>query len=442
MRVPTRQNSLIEVEDLSSFVKRIGSKKLYHRDPDVDPPTTAFQRFCYTLYQIRNWFLEANTFLAFKAAVGTILLALPVYLPQSAAWYMAQHGQWAMIILVMWMFPMAGMFFYTVIMRVLGTCAGGVLAIVVWEIAQGNPYGLAVVTFVVSTLFYYCLLYKAPLRVLAMMTLITMIMVICYEYQFVHDATGDDPVWTLSGKRMLLVVIGVGAAAILSMIPYPVNGRVELRKRLAETLRDIGRMYSLLTSQFIVPAHINKLSSEQIKSVRHLALDLQRQVADERTFLKLAIFEPPLRGTFPSKTYAEIVNSVENMVDLAYDMAFALKDIDPVWREQVALSGTKARQDYYASVLTTIKLVSSTMAAKMSLPPYMVSPQESLDRYTQALYEKFHITGDHVSNPAYPSYCAYLISSTAFVDELTHVLASVEDLVGIEDPVEWLKIHL
>ena len=62
-------------------------------------------------------------------------------------------------------------------MRVLGTVCGGVVAIIVWEIAQGNPYGLAVVSTIVAIIFYYCLLYKAPLRMLAIMSLITMVMV-------------------------------------------------------------------------------------------------------------------------------------------------------------------------------------------------------------------------------------------------------------------------
>ena len=122
---------------------------------------------------------------------------------------------------------------------------------------------------------------------------------------------------------MLLVIIGVVAAAILSMIPAPVNGRVELRKRLAQTFCDIGRLYSLLCSQFLIPnipGVDDKPSDSQIKSIRRLAFDLQRQIADERTFLKLAVFEPPLRGRFPSKTYGTIVEHVNNMVNLIYDM--------------------------------------------------------------------------------------------------------------------------
>lgn len=88
-------------------------KKMYHRDPDVDPPATPLQRFWYSLYRVRTWFIETDTFFAFKTAAGTVLLALPAFLAQSASWYMQWRGQWALIVLMLWMFPMTGMFFYT-----------------------------------------------------------------------------------------------------------------------------------------------------------------------------------------------------------------------------------------------------------------------------------------------------------------------------------------
>jgi hypothetical protein len=50
---------------------------------------------------------------AFKTAGGFVLLSLPAYLPQSAGWFFAWRGQWATITLMMWMFPMAGMFTFS-----------------------------------------------------------------------------------------------------------------------------------------------------------------------------------------------------------------------------------------------------------------------------------------------------------------------------------------
>ena len=62
-------------------------------------------------------------------------------------------------------------------MRTLGTAAGGVLGIVVWEITQGNPYGIGVVMFVVVGLVYHVLIYKPSLRVFCILTNVTMLLV-------------------------------------------------------------------------------------------------------------------------------------------------------------------------------------------------------------------------------------------------------------------------
>lgn len=120
---------------------------------------------------------------------------------------------------------------------------------------------------------------------------------------------------------MLLVLIGFVASAILSMIPYPVAGRVELRKRLAQTLRDIGKMYGILTFWLITPSiATQEFTQYQLKSFRKLAVNVRRQIEDEHTFLKLSVFEPPLRGKFPAAKYRMVLEKVDNMADLVTDM--------------------------------------------------------------------------------------------------------------------------
>lgn len=103
------------------------------------------------------------------------------------------------------------------------------------------------------------------------------------------------------------------------------TGRVELRRRLARTLRDLGRLYGVLTAHFITPSLSAKhATKEQIKAFRKLALAIQRQIGDERTFLKLAVFEPPMRGKFPAAKYQILVDKVENMADLVVLMVTCL----------------------------------------------------------------------------------------------------------------------
>lgn len=125
---------------------------------------------------------------------------------------------------------------------------------------------------------------------------------------------------------MLLVVIGVAACAILSLIPYPVTGRVELRKRLSQTIRDIGKLYGILAVHMVQPnLAYQEATAQQAKGFRKLALNIRRQVADERSFHKLAVFEPPLRGRFPKESYETILEKVDNMADLVFDMVSTWK---------------------------------------------------------------------------------------------------------------------
>lgn len=67
---------------------------------------------------------------------------------------------------------------YRVVFGLLGTVIGAVLSIIVWEIARGNPYGIAVLTFfAVFIPFEYLLIVSRIYEFLAIMTLYAYLMV-------------------------------------------------------------------------------------------------------------------------------------------------------------------------------------------------------------------------------------------------------------------------
>ncbi|KAF7723004.1 hypothetical protein EC973_002420 [Apophysomyces ossiformis] len=418
--------------------------KLYHRDPDVDPPTTFVQRSFYKLWRFSNWFIEPDTFFAFKTAVGVVLLAIPAFRQQDAAWYSSWRGQWAMITLVLWNFPMAGAFNFSLITRVAGSIAGGILGIVAWEISRGNPYGLAIVLLIIILYCYHVFLFSPTYKPVALMTKVTMILVALYEFQYVAEGIPyHDQVWTVAGKRVLLVVIGLVAAYVLSLIPHPLSGRVELRKRLAKTIRDIGRLYAILASKFMVTGmDFVYPTPDQVKCFHKLSLEIRRQIADGRNLLFHTDYEPPLRGRFPKESYAKILDKVEDMTDLVLGMGHAMRQINPLWRKQIAMTLSIERLDYLTCIMTTLKLLSTTLAAKMALPPYMQRPVHSRFRLAKALETKIQIGPAEIANPSFPAYSSYMLNSFTFVSELDVLLEVVEDLVGVESPEEWLRTHV
>lgn len=145
----------------------------------------------------------------------------------------------------------------------------------------------------------------------------------------------------------MLVVIGVAAAAILSMIPEPITGRVELRKRISKTLRDMSKLYGILVGDILACYDTNQGPTPgQKKAFRKLALGIRRQIADEQMFLKLSKMEPPMRGRFPVEVYAVLVEKVDNMADLLEGMAYASRSIDRSWQRNLVQVIRQQRKEY------------------------------------------------------------------------------------------------
>lgn len=67
-----------------------------------------------------------------------------------------------------------------------------------------------------------------------------------------------------------------------------------------------------------------------------------------------------------------------------------------------------------------------------------MSPVESRQRFVNLLEKKIMIEPKDLADPSFPSYSAYLMNSLVFVDELQVLLTSIEELVGVENPEEWL----
>lgn len=152
------------------------------------------------------------------------------------------------------------------------------------------------------------------------MTTITMLLVIAYEYGYVVEGLSEyDKVWTVAGKRLLLVVIGIAASGILISIPFPPTSRAALRKNISLTIRDIGKAFGVLSATS-TSSRGEEASPIVVKNFGKLAMGLRRQIAEERTLLHHTRFEPPLRGYYPASSYTTLVDKMDNMSDLVINM--------------------------------------------------------------------------------------------------------------------------
>lgn len=95
----------------SIFLANPGTQKKSNLgDPDVSAPVTFSQKVFYRIYVIGKWLTTTDVVYALKAAVGVVMLAIPGFRPEDYGWFMQWRGQWAMITLALWTFPMTGAF--------------------------------------------------------------------------------------------------------------------------------------------------------------------------------------------------------------------------------------------------------------------------------------------------------------------------------------------
>ncbi|CAO3607767.1 unnamed protein product [Cunninghamella echinulata] len=324
----------------------------------------------------------------------------------------------------------------------LGTIVGAVIGAIIWEITRGNVYGVAILCFILYFPMYHVFFYNAIYRVAALLGKITMILVVIYGYEAAQKGETDiNSIWYIVAHRIAAIVVGIVAAGVLITFPTPVQGRVELRKRLAITIRDIGRLYGIVSAEIASAVIVGEPTRRQIKHFRKLTLDIRRQIADERNLLAHAKYEPPLRGKFPVENYTRILNITDNMADLVGGMGYNIRRIRPEWRKQIANSLMKERREYLSNIMTTLKLISTTLLAKAPLPPFLLQPNEAMDRFSKILENEITLRVKDMEDPSFTSYSAYMMNASSFVKELNDLLEATTALVGVDAPDLWLKVH-
>ncbi|KAM3586845.1 hypothetical protein VKS41_001900 [Umbelopsis sp. WA50703] len=182
------------------------------------------------------------------------------------------------------------------------------------------------------------------------------------------------------------------------------------------------------------------VTEAQRKKFQKLALDIQRQIALERTLLAHAKYEPPLRGKYPEDKYKLIVDHVDNMADMIYAMGSSIEKLSPIWRANLTKKAMSARKTYVATIMTAFKLVSAALAAKTSLPPYLHYPKDALSEFGDKIRQLPESESSYLDDPAFTVFAAYFLNSGSFVLELQALLEIIRDLVGVDSPGHWMQI--
>ncbi|KAG1140030.1 hypothetical protein G6F36_015875 [Rhizopus arrhizus] len=95
------------------------------------------------------------------------------------------------------------------------------------------------------------------------------------------------------------------------------------------------------------------------------------------------------------------------MADLVMGMAYATRSIDRSWQRNLVSAIRDGRTEYLSSILSLMKLLSATMASKVTLPPFLVSPDETRIRFVKRLTQEIASCPQQLDNATFPNYCAF-----------------------------------
>lgn len=209
----------------------------------------------YALLAVINWLTNDEGVHALRTLVVTIGLAIPAVVTTSAGFYYREKGFWALIMAQMALVPYTSDFVSGILVRVAGTVFGGVIGLVCWYIGAGsgpgNPYGLAAVMAVAIVALMWWRLFAPPDQIQApIMMASTMYMVVSYSWTDSHTPTYGDPGvgYSIFWRRILLVLVGFGAATVVLFFPRPPSGSRHYRELLSRQIATVKERYALYLS--------------------------------------------------------------------------------------------------------------------------------------------------------------------------------------------------
>ncbi|KAI8100188.1 uncharacterized protein BX664DRAFT_253876 [Halteromyces radiatus] len=402
----------------------------YH-DPDSSYPITRRQYFFYVLWKFgRKYIYTRDTAFALRAAILVTMLTLPGFLEQSLYWYNRARGQWATVVALIWMGPSVGSSFFGTMARTVGTLVGAAVGIIIWEISQNKLWALLIVTFVFNIPFYVLYTLSSFWRATGLFCLITITLIIGYGYVYMST---DVPIsaFQVTYQRIASVFVGVGAAMMISILPYAQTSRVQVRYRVSHIMNDMGVLYASLLGTLLKGSRYEKRIKEtNQKLFRVFTNKIRQQIQLTRALLDQSRFEPALRGIFPEKKYLKLLQILDTMLNLMLHMELALEKVDTQWRMEIINQSWIERKNMISSILTALQLASNALMNKTPLPPYILAPTKARRVLTDKVLGMESFDMKRLADPEYTYYSTYMMNSEQLAVEIEVLVSTIRDLVG------------
>ncbi|KAG0022359.1 hypothetical protein BGZ80_000436 [Entomortierella chlamydospora] len=196
----------------------------------------------------------------------------------------------------------------------------------------------------------------------------------------------------------------------------------ERRKKVKDARESEGR-----TENRVTVANSDRLAFQ------HIEQQLQAKLMKIMELVELSVLEPKLKEEFPVKLYRKIVKCCQNILDRMVSMRMAAQLLSPEVRELISGSLNICRRDLIGALLLYFSVLSSSLASKSPLPPYLPSARMArlrlIYRVREVIAARQRETGqDHYT---YIYYYAFTSALEEVIEELELLAILIKPLVGV-----------
>ncbi|KAG0360038.1 hypothetical protein BG005_011645 [Podila minutissima] len=429
----------------------------------------------------------------FKMAAALTFIGLWSWLDWDNSYLATDRGQWAMMTVMAVLSPTVGATFSVSAMRIIGTLIGSSWALLTYLAYPMNPYViLAMMTILAFTVAFLMLESKHPLVGVIMMLSYSSVTFIRYlndtDETIVHlfykqavtviegiliAVVMNSLLWPTLARRELrkeiAILIGRQGALFAELInkfllehqvrdvDSIINSESDSQSESQDSpFRHGSREPSANTTEGLEVAetpskgdgprgredtsvsHLLHSESQNANDPDRLAFQyvehqLQTKLIKISQLLELSASEPRLKEKFPMKLYKQIVQCCQNILDRMVSMRMAAQLLSPEVRDLVTGPVNYYRRDMVGALLLYFSVLSSSLASKTPLPPYL--PSARMARL-KVIYNVRKAIAEHqaVTSQNHYTYIYYYAFSSALeevIEELELLAILIKPIVGI-----------
>lgn len=409
----------------------------------VWPDRSRFKQIMFqSFYSAASFFRRDDIKFAIKVGLGAMLYASISFVPATRPFYSHWRGEWGLVSYMLVCSMTIGASNTTGYSRILGTCLGAVLAIAAWEIAQGNPFAMALFGFCMAYWTAYIILGKGK-GPMGRFIMLTYNLSALYAYSLSaldDDDDGDEEdsknnplIIPIAGHRVAAVISGCIWGLIITRIVWPSSARQKLKDGISLLWLRMGLIWKR--------DPLSTLTGE-IDSHRYMHLTeefyLQKFLSTLQGLADASKGEFELRRAFPHATYARILKGTEQILGAFHAMnEVILQDPQASPGEEALLRATAQER---AQLCGRISHLFNVLASSMKLE-YAISGdalpniEHTRDRLLAKIfaYRQSDAQEQKSGDEDYSLLYTYALVTGQLSMGIQKLLQDVEELFGILD---------